>query len=82
MAGTRKKKRNRLLRKHLDARHLFIAGGLLIPAYLFQDLLVVRVAQVLLFALLASIAGKKIKWLYFVIMVASITLFNLLTPMG
>ncbi len=82
MAGKRKKKQNRLLRNHLDARHLFIAGGLLIPAYLFQDLLSVRVGQVLLFALLAGVAGKKIKWLYFVIMVSSITFFNLLTPMG
>lgn len=79
---TRKKKQNRLLRNHLSARHLFIAGGLLIPAYLFQDTLLIRVAQVLLFAGLASLAGKRIKWLYFVIMVSSITFFNLLTPMG
>jgi heptaprenyl diphosphate synthase len=28
------------------------------------------------------VAGKKIKWMYFVIMVSSITFFNLLTPMG
>lgn len=82
MARKRPKKQNKLLRNHLNARHLFIAGGLLIPAYLFQDAILIRVAQVLLFATLASIAGKRIKWLYFVIMVSSITFFNLLTPMG
>jgi heptaprenyl diphosphate synthase len=54
----------------------------LIPAYLFQDTLLIRVAQVLIFAGLASLAGKRIKWFYFVIMVSSITFFNLLTPMG
>ncbi len=78
----RRKKENRLLRNHLNAQHLFIAGGLLIPAYLFQDMITIRVAQVLLFAALASLAGKKIKWMYFVVMVSSITFFNLLTPIG
>jgi heptaprenyl diphosphate synthase len=55
---------------------------LVIPAFLFQPSLAVRAAQVLLFATLARLAGKKIKWLYFVIMVASITFFNLITPIG
>jgi hypothetical protein len=73
---------NRLLASHLSTRNLFLTGLLLIPAYLLQDSLLVRVIQVSLFAFLADRAGKKIKWLYFVIMVSSITLFNLLTPFG
>ncbi len=55
---------------------------LILPAYLFQDELSLRVVQVLLFAGLSTVAGKKIKWLYFVVMVSSVTFFNLLTPMG
>ena len=62
--------------------HLFITSALILPAYLFQDELLLRIAQVLLFAGLSTVAGKKIKWLYFVVMVSSITFFNLLTPMG
>jgi heptaprenyl diphosphate synthase len=62
--------------------HLFITSALILPAYLFQDELLIRLAQVLLFAGLSTVAGKKIKWMYFVIMVSSITFFNLLTPMG
>lgn len=73
---------NRLLASHLSTRNLFLTGLLVIPAYLLQSSLPVRVVQVLLFAFLADRAGKKIKWLYFVIMVSSITLFNLLTPFG
>ncbi|MFP4430234.1 MAG: hypothetical protein ACOCW6_11615 [Spirochaetota bacterium] len=73
---------NRLLASHLSTRNLFVTGLFLIPAYLLQGSLPVRVIQVLLFAFLADRAGKKIKWLYFVIMVGSITLFNLLTPFG
>lgn len=73
---------NRLLASHLSTRNLFLTGLLIIPAYLLQSSILVRVLQVLLFAFLADRAGKKIKWLYFVIMVSSITLFNLLTPFG
>lgn len=62
--------------------HLFVAGMLTIPAYLFQDVLVVKVIQSLAFAGLARMAGKRIKWLYFLIMVTSITVFHLLTPVG
>lgn len=77
-----KQRRNLLFPNRVRALHLFIAGGLVIPAFLFQPSLVVRAGQVLSFAVLARLAGKKIKWLYFVIMVGSITFFNLITPMG
>lgn len=62
--------------------HMFLAGVLTIVAFLFQADLVVRAIQVLLFAGLATLAGKRIRWGYFVIMVASITFFNLLAPLG
>jgi heptaprenyl diphosphate synthase len=79
---SRKKRSNRLVPQHINALHLFITGGLVIPAFLFQQSLVIRVALVLCYAGLARLAGKKIKWLYFVIMVASITFFNLVSPLG
>ncbi|MFW6247898.1 MAG: hypothetical protein ACOC3H_02130 [bacterium] len=77
----RPKPPNRLAR-HTAPMHIFVAGVLTIVAFLLQDNLVVRVGQVLLFALLATLAGKRIQWGYFAIIVGSITLFNLLTPVG
>jgi heptaprenyl diphosphate synthase len=53
-----------------------------IVAFLLQGELVVRLFQVLLFAVVATLAGKRIRWGYFLIMVGSITFFNLLTPVG
>jgi len=78
----RRKKRPNRLARHIAPRPLFFAGALLIVAFLFQSSLTVRISQVLLFALLAMLAGKRIRWGYFVIMVSSITVFNLLTPVG
>jgi heptaprenyl diphosphate synthase len=68
--------------RNTNPLHLFVTSALIIPAYLFQDELLIRIAQVLLFAGLSTVAGKKIKWMYFVVMVTSITFFNLLSPMG
>ncbi len=70
------------LGRHFAPHHLFLTGALLIPAFLFQPNLLVRIGQVLLFAYLATMNGKRIRWLYFAIMVSSITVFNLFTPFG
>jgi len=53
-----------------------------IVAFLLQANLIVRICEVALFALLATLAGKRIKWLYFLVMVTSVTFFNVLTPVG
>ncbi len=78
----RKPKPPNRLKEHFGASQLFFTGLLALPAYLLQPSLTVRVVQVLCFAALAHLAGKRIMWVYFLIMVASITFFNLLTPFG
>jgi len=70
------------LARHTAPLHVFVAGVVTIVAFLLQDELLVRVFQVLLFAVSATLAGKRIRWGYFLIMVSSITFFNLLTPVG
>lgn len=77
----RRRPPNRLAR-HTAPMHIFLAGALVIVAFLFQENLLVRAVQVVFFAGLATLAGKRIRWGYFVIMVSSITFFNLLTPVG
>lgn len=76
------RRQHRVLRDNFSALHLFLTGAMTLPAYLLQDDLVVRLSQVLLFAALAVFAGKRIRWLYFFVMVSSITFFNLLVPLG
>ncbi|HKJ85323.1 MAG TPA: hypothetical protein VKA06_04570 [Spirochaetia bacterium] len=77
----RRRPPNRLAR-HTAPLHVFIVGVVTIVAFLFQEELLVRLIQVLLFAAIATLAGKRIRWGYFLIMVGSITFFNLLTPVG
>ncbi|TVQ17391.1 MAG: hypothetical protein EA382_18965 [Spirochaetaceae bacterium] len=67
---------------HASARDVFLCGIVSIVAFLLQSSLIVRAAQVMAFAILATYAGKRIRWGYFVMIVSSITLFNLLTPLG
>ena len=70
------------LGRHTAPLHIFLTGVLTIIAFLFQTDLMVRAIQVFAFAGLATLAGKRIRWGYFAIMVASITFFNLLAPFG
>ena len=75
-------KRPNLLAAHLNPRLLFLTGIVVIVCFLFQQNLIVRIGQVLVFAVLVVLAGKRIRIGYFLIMVTSITVFNLLTPVG
>ena len=77
-----KRSKDNFFTRNTNPLHLFLTSAVILPAYLFQDELTLRFAQVLLFAGLSTVAGKKIKWMYFVIMVSSITFFNLLSPVG
>jgi len=62
--------------------HLFIVGIAIIVCFLLQQNLYVRIIQVVMYSGLASLAGKRIRWLYFVFMLLTITLFNAFTPIG
>lgn len=77
-----RKKRTDILARFLSPSFRFWTGLALIPPYFMIDTLGVKALLVLLFAILAWLAGKKIRILYFVFLVSSITFFHLLTPMG
>ena len=68
--------------KHVSASLLFWAGLVALPAYLLQDDIRIRLAQVVLFGSLARVAGKRLQWLYFLSIAATITLFHLIVPSG
>jgi hypothetical protein len=62
--------------------HRFLWGLMLLLFFLFSKGIAARSLQLLLFALLSSAAGKRISYLYFLILTASISAFHLLTPWG
>lgn len=68
--------------RHLSAGTLLVAGMLVLPAYLLQEHIVVRAAQVVLFAILTVLAGKRLQWLYFFSIAAAIIVFHLFAPNG
>jgi heptaprenyl diphosphate synthase len=53
-----------------------------LPAYLLQDILGIRLAQVVFFGALAHVAGKKLQWVYFISIIATITVFHVIVPSG
>jgi hypothetical protein len=67
---------------NISARSLFWAGMLVLPAYLLQQDLVVRLVQVVLFGGLARLAGKRLQWLYFGSIIVTITIFHVIVPSG
>lgn len=68
--------------QNISATTLFYGGLLALPAFLFQQNLFVRTGQVALFAVLAVFAGKRLQWVYFISVLATVTLFHLLVPSG
>jgi len=70
------------LARYVSPALRFWTGMALIPAYFMVDSLLNKGVLILLFALMATWAGKKIRILYFVFLVCSITFFHILTPVG
>ena len=74
--------RQNLLRDGISARLLFAAGGLLLPAFLFQQDPVVRLLQIVLFLGLNAAGGRRIRFLQVLVVSAGVVAFNLLIPTG
>ncbi len=60
----------------------FLWGTCLLILFLFQQQPILKLLLVVLFAVMAVLAGKRIRFGYFLTLVVSITVFNLLTPFG
>ncbi len=67
---------------NIAARDLFIAGMVTLPAFLLQESVIIRLAQVILFGWFTVLAGKRLLWLYFITISIGITFFHLLIPTG
>jgi heptaprenyl diphosphate synthase len=63
-------------------RPRFVWGLTLIVLFVLTEPVWARAAEVVLFSVLATAAGKRIRWGYFAILLVSITAFNLLSPWG
>ncbi len=75
-------KRRDLLEGFLHPSFRFFCGLILIPAWLFLYLPAAKIIILFIFVVLTIMSGKKIRVLYYLVLLSSITLFNLLTPIG
>jgi hypothetical protein len=66
----------------ISSAALIVTGIAAIPAFLFQNSLLFQIVQVSSFFIAAALSGKKIRALPPLIMLISITLLNLFTPIG
>ena len=66
----------------INANALFAAGLLIMPAALFNPSVEFRAAQFLFFWFLAFLSGKKIDFIFTVLIMAFIVAFNLIIPYG
>lgn len=82
MSARRRRYHSPLLVHHIHPQLLFVTGAACVVLYLLQDNLPLRLLQVALFGVLATMNGKRIMWGYFAVMVGSITVFHLFQPAG
>ena len=70
------------IRLTIPPRIMIITGLLTIPSFLFQDNLILKAVQTVLFVLLSVLEGKRFKPLPPLVMVVSIAVINLFNPIG
>lgn len=71
-----------LLAGIVSARALFVAGALVLPAFLFQQDPAIRGMEILLFILLNAAGGRRVRFVQILVTTAGIVLFNLFVPTG
>jgi len=74
--------RQEFYKNFFSARALFVTGLLIIPALLFNPSTEYRIIQFLFFGFLAWLFGRKINFLFTVLVTLFIIFFNLLIPYG
>ena len=71
-----------IITEQISPQHIFAAGIAVLPAFIMQDSISVKWAQVCFYILLSYITGKKILILPNIIMISGIVFANLITPVG
>lgn len=75
-------KREDRIGRAVGPRARFWGAVAALPAFLLTDGLLPRALILTLFTVLAVLAGKKIRWGYFGILILSVTFFHILAPFG
>ena len=70
------------LEKHLSPHTRFLLGAVVLVLFLLQNRLATKLVEVVLFGTLAVLAGKRLRWGYFIVLVAAVAAFSTLSPWG
>ena len=70
------------IHRSVSPRIMILTGLAVIPSFLFQDNVLLKTVQTVLFAGLSILEGKRFKPLPPLVMIASITLINVFNPIG
>jgi len=68
--------------RNISANHLFLAGFVLVPAFLLQDSTAIKTLQALVYVVLCRFSGRKLKPTGSILLLLGICFFHLLTPTG
>ena len=80
--GDRRDVRRQIYEELFSARGLCIAGFLIMPALLFNPVVMFRLFQFLFFWFLAWLSGKKNNPLFTLLVMLGVVIFNLIIPYG
>jgi heptaprenyl diphosphate synthase len=78
----RRARRRQVYEELFSARVLCITGFLIMPALLFNPIVVFRISQFIFFWFLAWLSGKKNNPLFTFLVILGIVIFNLIIPYG
>lgn len=67
---------------HISPEHLFLAGILVLPAFLFSDSIMAKIVMMFMYLTFSALSGRRVRLLPNVIAAAGIIAANLLTPFG
>ena len=82
MSRPRRPKRPDLIGRAVSGPLRFASGLTAMLPFLMLDHMPSKLVLLALFAITAVLAGKRVRWSYFLILAASVTFFHLLAPVG
>jgi heptaprenyl diphosphate synthase len=70
------------IERNITSQHLFLSAPILIPAFVLQDLVLLKALQTLIFMVFCGLSGRKVGPIRSLFLLGVITVFHLFNPAG